>query len=253
MKWLWRNLDTVVAPFGLAAVYAWFIYTSKAGPIPEAMAGMFFVALIGLWFWMRRLRVHAGASRLAAIGRPDELLAMVERELPRRLTHGTRAPLHVFAAMAHNLRGDHAAARASLEESGIKLGDRRNRSWQFLWAAADIHARTALGDVAGAKKSFAKGIAPMRPMATSGVELVVVEAEARIKLAEGDAEGARAMITPLVKDIRLGPGARAQMHALLAEAADKAGDGEAAATHRDEARKLAPFAPKLAAAAVASA
>ncbi|HUQ07923.1 MAG TPA: hypothetical protein VM261_35755 [Kofleriaceae bacterium] len=252
MGWFVRHFDTWIAPIGLATVYAIFIWSSDSIPLVEVIAGMFFFALIGMWFWIRRLRLHAGASRLAAIGRPDELLALVAKELPRRLTQGTRAPMHVFAAMAHNLLGDHAAARAALDASGITLGERHNRSWQFLWAAADIHARTALGDIAGAKKSFEKGIAPMRPMATSGVELVALEAEARIKLAEGDAAGARELVAPMVKDVRLGPGARAQMHALLAQAADKSGDGEAAATHRAEARKLAPHAPLLAANAVAS-
>jgi hypothetical protein len=250
--WFVRHFDTWIAPFGLATTYAVFIWSSKATPLVNVIAAMFFFALIGMWFWIRRLRLHAGASRLAAIGRPDELLALVAKELPRRLTHGTRAPMHVFAAMAHNLLGDHAAARKSLDASGITPGDRRNRSWQFLWAAADIHARTAVGDVAGARTSFEKGIAPMRPMATSGVELVALEAEARIKLAEGDAAGARELIAPLVKDVRLGPGARAQLHGLLAHAADKAGDGEAAATHRAEARKLAPHATPPTTNAVAS-
>lgn len=240
MGWFWRNFDMWIAPLGLAAVYAIFIWSSEPSRIAEVIAIMFFIAIIGMWFWVRRLRVHAGASRLAAIGRPDELLAMVDKELARRITHGTRAPMHVFAAMAHNMKGDHAAARRSLEAAGITPGSRQQRGWQFLWAAADIHARAALGDVEGAKKTFAKGITPMRPMAPGGIELVALEAEARIKLAEGDAAGARELVAPLVKDVRLGPGARGQLHALLAQAATKAGDSDAAATHLAEARKLAP-------------
>jgi hypothetical protein len=253
VDWLKRNLDTVIAPIGLAGVYAFFIYSSEAGPVPEAMAGMFFVALIAMWYWVRRLRVHAAASRLAAIGRPDELLALVSREVPRRLTHGTRAPMHVFGAMAHNMLGDFAAARRSLDEAGIVPGGKSMRAWQFMWAAADIHARAAQGDVAGAKKTFAAAMAPMRTFASGGVELMAIEAEARIKLAEGDAAGARELIAPIVKDMRLGSGARGQLHALLAEAAAKAGDDEAAATHRAEAKKLAPRCVVPAAVAVASA
>lgn len=252
MGWFWRNFDTWIAPIMLATVYAVFIWSSEPSRIAEVIAGMFFVGIIGMWFWVRRLRVHGGASRLAAIGRPDELLALVDKELPRRLVHGTRAPMHVFAAMAHNMLGDHAAARRSLDASGIKLGDRRLRSWQFFWAAADIHARTAQGDVAGAKKSFAKGITPMGAMASSGVQLVALEAEARIKLAEGDAATARELVTPLVKDVRLGPGARGQLHAFLAQAAAKAGDGDEAAAHAAEARKLAPRCVMPAAIVVAS-
>lgn len=253
MGWFLRNFDMWIAPIGLATVYAIFIWSSEPSRIAEVIAGMFFVAIIAMWFWMRRLRVHAGASRLAAIGRPDELLAMVDKELARRITHGTRAPMHVFAAMAHNMKGDYAAARKALDEAGITPGDRRDRAWQFLWGAADIHARAAQGDIEGAKKTFAKAIAPMRPMATSGIELVALEAEARIKLAEGDGAGARELVTPLVKDVRLGPGARGQLHALLAQAATKAGDREAAAQHLAEARKLAPQCVAAAESAVASA
>lgn len=239
MGWFWRNFDTWIAPFGLATVYAVFIWSSKPGAVAQVVAAMFFVSLIAMWFWIRRLRVHAGASRLAAIGRPDELLAMVATELPRRITHGTRAPMHVFAAMAHNMLGDFAAARRSLDEAGITPGDKRNRSWQFLWGAADVHTRSAVGDVEGAKKTFAKTIAPMRPM-SGGIELIACEAEARIALAEGDPAAARERLAPMVKDVRLGPGARGQLHALLAQAAEQAGDAEAATTHRAEAKKLLP-------------
>jgi hypothetical protein len=238
--WFKRHLDTVIAPLGLAGVYAFFIYASEAGPLPEALAGFFFVALITMWYWVRRLRVHAAASRLAAIGRPDELLALCEREAPLRKTHGTRAPVYVFEAMAHNMLGDFAAARGALDKAGIVPGGKTMRAWQFMWAAADIHARTGLGDVAGAKKTYAAAIAPMRTFASGGVELVAIEAEARIKLAEGDAVGARDLVAPIVKDMRLGSGARGQLHALLAQAAAKAGDADAAATHRAEAKKLAP-------------
>lgn len=239
MGWFWRNFDMWIAPLGLATVYAIFIWSSEPSRIAEVIAIMFFIAIIAMWFWIRRLRVHAGASRLAAIGRPDELLALVARELPRRLTQGTRAPIHVFAAMAHNMLGQHVAARQSLDDAAIVPGGKQQRGWQFLWSAADVHARAAQGDLEGAKKTFAKGIAPMRPMA-GGIELVALEAEARIKLAEGDAAGARELLAPLVKDVRLGPGARGQLHALLAKAAQAAGDDAAAATHLAEARRLAP-------------
>ena len=226
MAWLRKYLDTVIAPLALAGLYAWLMYNSGAGRLAAVVAAMFFVAIIMLWFGVRRLRIHASASRLAAIGRPDELLELVERELPVRLTAGTRAPMHVFAAMAHNLKGDAAAARRSLDLAGIVPGSKALRSWQFLWAAADIHARTATGDVAGARATFSQGIAPLRPRASGGIELVIIEAEARIKLAEGDGDGARELLEPLLKDVRLGPGARAQLKTLSDQAGAAAGGAE---------------------------
>lgn len=236
-----RHAETVVAPLALASLYAALMLTSGAGGTSQVIAAMFFVFVFGLYVAFRRLRVHAAASRLVAIGRPDELTKLVERELPRRMTSGTRAPLHVFAAMGHNLAGDFAAARRSLDESGIRLGKKELQSWQLLWAAADIHARTATGDLAGARASYARTVEPYSSRPSSGgIELIAIECEARIKLAEGNPVRARELIAPLAKDIRLGPAARAQIHAILAEAAAAEGDLETAATQAAKARELAP-------------
>jgi hypothetical protein len=241
VAWFRRHGESVLAPIGLGLVYAVLIVSSGSSGTASVVAAMFGVAIVGLWFGVRRLRVHASASRLAAIGRPDELLALVERELPRRFTAGTRAPLHVFAAMAHNLTGDFAAARRALDASGIVPGGKQLRSWQFLWAAADIHTRGATGDARGARTTYGRAIAPLRTVGGGGgVELMAIEAEARVLLAEGDAAAARELATPMVKDIRLGPAARGQLHALVAQAAAAAGDDEAAAEHAARAHELAP-------------
>jgi hypothetical protein len=241
LSFIRRHAETVVAPLAVASLYAALIITSEAGESAQVIAALFFFCVLGLWVGFRRLRVHAAASRLVAIGRPDEMAKLVEREVPRRWTTGTRAPLHVFAAMGHNLAGEYEAAKTSLATSGIRLGAKEHQSWQLLWAAADIHARTALGDVAGAKASYARTVAPHRalPM-TGGVELVAIECEARIALAEGDAARARELVTPMTKDIRLGPGARAQLHALLAQALAAEGNAADAAVQAAKARDLAP-------------
>ncbi len=238
--WLRLHGEAWLAPFALAGLYAALVLNSAAGRTAQVVAAMFFVALILLWFGVRRLRVHAAASRLAAIGQPDELLALVERELPRRLTAGTRAPLHVFAAMAHNLRGAPAAARRALDAAGIVPGGKALRSWQFLWATADVHARCTTGDLAGARTTFARAIEPMNRVGSGGVELMAMEALARIRLAEGEPATARELVAPMVKDVRLGPAARGQLHALLAQIAAAAGDEAEAADHAARARALAP-------------
>lgn len=236
-----RHAETVVAPVAVALLYAALILSSGAGKTSQVIAAMFFVVVLGLWIAFRRLRVHAAASRLVAIGRPDELEKLVERELPRRWTPGTRAPLRVFAAMGRNLEGKFAEARAELDKAGIRLGSKDSPGWQLLWAAADVHARTGMGDLAGAKASFAKGIAPhLRGAMTGPVQLLVEECQARIALAEGDARRARELVAPMTKDIRLGPAARAQAHALLAEALAAEGDAEGAAAQAAKARELAP-------------
>lgn len=236
-----KHAETVVAPLAVAGLYAALIITSGAGQTSQVIAALFFVVVLALWIAFRRLRVHAAASRWVAIGRPDELQKLVEREVPRRWTAGTKAPLHVFEAMGHNLAGEPAKARKALERSGIRLGSKQLQSWQVLAAAADIHARTMLGDVKGAKESFVRGIATQRILPGSGiVSLLAAECEARIALAEGDTARAKELVAPMVKDIRLGPAARAQVHALMALALAKEGDDEGAKAQAAKARELAP-------------
>jgi len=241
MGWIKRHFETVLAPVLVAGLYAALVLSAGAGTTAQVVAAMFFLVVLALWLSFRRLRVHAAASRLAAIGDPDGLLKLVERELPRRLVPATRTPLYIFRAMGHNLRGDWAEARRALDAADIKPGQRASRSWHLLWAAADIHTRTATGDAAGARVSYDKLVAPFRKLIPgAGVELIALECEARLALVDGDPAGARERIAPLVKDIRLGSAARGQLYALLAEAATAEGDDAAAAEHAAAARKLAP-------------
>ncbi len=239
--WLRRHGESLLIPIVGAALYAALVFTSGAGAIAEAVAALFFVAVLFIYLGLRRLRVHASASRLASIGDPDKLLELVARELPRRLVPATRMPLYIFQAMAHNLRRDWTGARASLDAAEVRANQRSTRSWHLLWAAADIHTRTGAGDSAGARRTYQKVVEPFRRLIpAAGVELIAVECEARIALAEGNPARARALVMPLVKDVRLGEGARAQLHAIAAEAAATEGDAAAASEHAAFARKLAP-------------
>ena len=166
--------------------------TSGAGGTSQVIAAMFFVFVFALYVAFRRLRVHAAASRLVAIGRPDLLTALVERELPRRLTAGTRAPLHVFAAMGHNLQrrlrggpprprdvGDQAGQEGAAELAAL-VGRRRH-------PRPHRHRR-----LAGARASYERTVEPYSTRPSSGgIELIAIECEARIKLAEGNPVRAR--------------------------------------------------------------
>ncbi len=241
MKVIRKHAETVVAPILVAGLYAALIITSGAGKTSRVVAALFMVVVLALWIAFRRLRVHAAASRWVAIGRPDELQKLVEREVPRRWTAGTRAPLHVFEAMGHNLAGEPEKAKQALARAGIRLGSKQLQGWQVLAAAADIHARTMLGDVKGAKDSYARGIATQRILPGSGIlTLLAAECTARIALAEGDTARVKELVEPMTKDIRFGPAARAQVHALMAMALAREGDDEGARTHAAKARDLAP-------------
>ena len=238
-----RYAETVIMPLFLVAVYAAFVLTSNAQGAALVLSLSFLVLVLLLWFGFRRLKLHAQASRLAGVGEPDELLAHVARELPRCMTEGGRRPLYIHAAIAHNLRGDFAAARASLDRSAYlePSRSRRGRGWQGLAAATDVVTRTEQGDLAGARRSYERWVAPIAALAPyGGMALVARECLARLKLAEGDPAGARELIAPLVKNIRLSDATRAQVHALLASAARAQGEEAEAADHAAKARALAP-------------
>ena len=238
-----KYAETVIMPVFLVAVYAAFILTSNAKGAARVLALSFLVLVLLIWFGFRRLKLHAQASRLAGVGDPDGLLAHVERELPRCMTEGGRRPLYIHAAIAHNLRGDFAAARKALDQSKYlePTRSRRGRGWQGLAAATDVVTRTEQGDLAGARKSYERGVAPIAALAPyGGMDLVARECLARLELLEGDPGAARALVAPLVKNIRLSDATRAQVHALLARAARALGEPVEAADHAAKARALAP-------------
>ncbi len=233
--------DAIAMPIALVLVYGAFVLTSGATGTARVLAAVFLVAVLTLWLGLRRLRIHASAARLAAVGEPEQLLALADEQLARRWLRNGDTSLHIYRAMAHNLAARPAEARKALDAADVRPGKRASRSWQLLWAAADIDTRTQLGDAAGARATFAKIVVPFAQiMPARGIALIAAECEARVRLAEGDAAGARALIAPLVKDMRLGPGARAQLYAIQAGCDAALGDVDAAAASAAQARKLAP-------------
>ncbi|HVV83197.1 MAG TPA: hypothetical protein VHE35_08955, partial [Kofleriaceae bacterium] len=182
-RWILRYGETVLMPLFLVGIYLWFLQTSEAKGLARVIAAVFGLGVIMLWFGFRRLKVHAQASRLAGVGDPDGLLALVEGELPRCLTEGSRRPLHVHAAIAHNLKGDFPAARRELDASGLLAArGRRGRGWLALAAATDVTTRSEQHDLEGAKASYQR-LVPFAAVAPlGGMELMARECEARLRL-----------------------------------------------------------------------
>lgn|GEM_PF-3381018 len=239
--WIKHYGDAVMMPIFLVLVYAAFIVTADANGAARIVAAGFCLVVIVLWMGFRRLRVHAAAARFAGIGEPEPLLELADGELTRRWLRNGDTALHIYRAMAHNLAGRPEEARKALDAAKLRIGARSSRSWQLLWATADIDTRTQLGDAAGARATFESIVVPfVQVMPARGIELMASECEARVRLAEGDAAGARALIAPMVKNIRLGPGARAQAYAILAHCEVALGDAAAASAAAAKARELAP-------------
>ena len=237
-----RYGETVLVPIALTLIYISFVITAEAHGPSLVVAIGFFLFVMFLWFTFRRLKLHAQASRLAGVGDPEGLLALVARELPRAITEAGRRPLYVHAAVAHNLRRDFAAARRELDRSGfLKARGRHGRGWIALASATDVTTRSEQGDLIGARASYERGVVPFVAMAPfGGMELVARECEARLRLGDGDAAGARTLLTPLIKNIRLSDATRAQVHALLSRAAAGLDEPAVAAEHAAKARALAP-------------
>lgn len=240
-RWMRHYGDTIIVPGALVLLYLTFASEANATGLARGLAFAFMIIAVALWWGFRRLRVHASAARFAGIGEPEPLLALADTELGRKWPAASATSLHVYRAMAFNQLGRPADARKALDASGVKPGQRSTRSWQLLWGAADIEARTRLGDAAGARKTYDTVVKPFAFLLPGrGVELITAECEARVRLAEGDAAGARALVTPQLKDIRLGPGARAQLYAIVAACDAQLGDETAAEAARAKARELAP-------------
>ena len=85
-----RYGETVMMPLFLVGVYAAFVATSGMHGVALWVSVAFLAIVVVLWFAFLRLKIHAQASRLAGIGDPEGLLALVARELPRCLTERAR-------------------------------------------------------------------------------------------------------------------------------------------------------------------
>ena len=239
--WVRYYGDAVAVPAALVLIYVTFSLTSNAQGIAQVLAAMFMFVALAMWLGFRRLRVHAAAARYAGIGEPEPLLALADEELARRwLSTGTMS-LQIYRAMAFNQLGRPTDALAALKAAGVTPGKRKSRSWQLLWGAADVEARTRLGDAAGARATYEQVVKPFTLLLPGrGIELIATECEARVLLAEGDAAGAKALVGLGLKDIRLGPGARAQLYAIVGACEAKLGDADAAAAANAKAHELAP-------------
>lgn len=249
-----RILAGIGVPILIAACFWALIATSGARGIAIYVALGAFVIVLGLWSAFRELALHATASRLVGAGLPDDIIALAERQLAWRWRERSKAPFRIYLGWGFVLRGDWSEA-----ERVLGATPPGKRAWNVLWASALITLvlERGRGDAASqARRLHEQYIAPTaRAGASPGVVLLSTDADAKIRVVEGDLAGARPVLEKLCNDIRLGPGTRALAHLYAARAALGTGDRPVAEAHLTKAENLAPktFIPRVTAALRASA
>jgi len=241
MGTIFRILDSWFVPVLVGVAYLGLIGTSDMSPAISIVTLVFMGLILLLWSGFRELRLHAIASRHAAVGEPDELLVLADKQIAGRMRAGGRVPFQVYRAVAFELKGDREAATAALAAVQFDLlTPKSRRGWTALAAATKVNLLAQADDAAGARRAFEDELrVAMKGVPGPGAEIILREAEARVLLVEGKHDDARAMFEVLAKDIRLGPATRGACKYFIGkclEATDPAAAQEAYAA----AAKLAP-------------
>lgn len=244
MDRLTRRLVSWGVPLAMTGVYTVLAIVSGASHTTKAWmaVGLGFVFVV--WWMFRLLTEHAALSRAVAVGDAARVLELTERQLRRRTSPAARAPFLVYRALAHELRGEWAAARAALDEAELEaLRPSARPPWQLLAASVRIAALVETGQLAAARRVLDHELAPAASTLDrrlhASAYLFARLATGRVQLAEGDAAQARTSLSAVVDDIRAGAAQRATALFYLARLVEP-GEPSLAATYRAELARQAP-------------
>lgn len=230
----------VIAIF--AAAYGVLVAASEASNTVKVIILIAFALGFLLWSTARELRVHASASRLGAIGEPDELIELADKQLARRRAARRRVPFYIYKALAYSMKSEWDEATKILE--GIDFGSLRGnarRTWQFLYYNNLLACRLFTGRTEDARAIYEEHVAPFAETVKSpGTELTARESRAKVLFFEGEHDEAAEIFSDLTNEIRIAQASRALYHHFLAAIAGEKGDTDTAARHRAEADELAP-------------
>lgn len=234
-----RVLTTWGVPVIVGLAYVGLVRTSAIHGWIQLVVLVVLVAVALLWFMFREMAVHAALARAAAIGDAADVSRRAAEQVARRWTAKARMPFVLYEAIGHELRGDWAAALATLDQARPQLGAPTS-PWGLVAARTEIAAQLALGKPEAARAAYAASFGAARAAPGSPAELFAREGQAKLQLADGDAAAALPTFLALSREIRLGPAARAValVHAARCQAA--LGDAAAAAATLATARPLAP-------------
>jgi len=221
----WAILSRWAVPVMMALAYALLVLTSDASRGGEVMMAVGLVLVMIAWLTFRRLTAAAALSRALSVGDTEALLALADRNLARRLHPAQRVRYLSARAFAQVLRGEHAAAQASIGEV------RALSALPPLMAVVDAVTRIELHEDTSTHV-FGVLVAPRTPW------LGWLDRGA-VHWSEGQLDEAEPLLARVIDDIRAGSALRAIAHVYAARVADARGDSAAATRHRSAAASLA--------------
>lgn len=215
---------------------------SDASNTAKAWIAIGFAFVVVIWFVFRFVTEQAALSRAVAVGDAPRVLELVGKQLRRRKVPAARVPYLVYQAQAHELRGDFAAALASLEEARLDTVSRMAwPTWQVLASSVRIGVLVETGQVADARRVLETELGPagakLDPRLHPSARLHVTSSIGRVLAAEGKSAEARPLFQAVLDDIRAPSILRAVAHHALARLADAPAE---VAQHRAELEKLVP-------------
>lgn len=221
----WAVLSRWAVPFMMAAAYALLVLTSDAGRSGEVMMAVGLGLVMIAWITFRRLTAAAALSRALSVGDTETLLALADRNLAPRLRPAQRVRYLGARALAQLLRGEHAAAQASIGQV------RALANLPPLMAVVDTVTRIELHEDTSTA-AFGAIDAPRTPW------LDWLDRGA-LAWSEGRLDDAEPLLARVIGDIRAGGALRAIAHVYASRVADARGDSAAATRHRSAASALA--------------
>ena len=229
---IWRVLSRWAVPVMMTLAYVLLAATSDTNMAGKTLMAVGLGFVLVVWFVFRALTESAGLSRALSVGDVARLFALADRQLPRTRRPKARARLLVARAFAHQLRGELAAALATLEQ--VPPAPDVQPLAQVVRFAALIELGRPIaeqGRAAGEQRGLA--VSAPRPPALAWL------AEGQLALADGDLDAASERFARVIDDIRAGGAVRAIAHLYAARIADTREDAATSARHRAAAAALA--------------
>jgi hypothetical protein len=240
----WVAAASLLVPVMMIGAYIILILTSEVGATGAAWEALGLAFVLVLWWLFRVLTEHAAISRAIAIGDADRVLELADHSLARRRRAASKARMHVYRALAREIRGEWADALAEVDAAKVEtISGAPRKAWELFAATVKVAAYVETGKVAEARAVLDAGVEPnvklvdVRMNASAHIHARL--ARGRVLWAEGKLDAARAELRTVIDDVRTGTGTRAIALVYAARCA-AASDASAAATMRTRAAQLAP-------------